>query len=534
MHPQSTRRHGAVGIGHGPRLPAKRLTFLALAGALLACSGGGSSSHGQPASPTLSSIALAPGNVTVSAGGQQQFAVVGSYSDHSTAPITSGIDWASSNPSVAAVAASGLATATNDPTSAGTTTITASVAGYSAQASVTVTPAALLAVAIEPPTASVVEASLQAFAAVGHYANGATAPLVNVTWSSSDETVATVDGSGFAAGVRSGGATITATDRATGKSSTASLTITPPVLESIAVSPADATVPAAFSRQFTAIGHFSGGKNPSLSGVTWSSSDAAVASIDAVTGLARGVAPGVVTVTASHSSGKLGTATLTVTAPVPVTEVTPAELPASGGPLAAGGAYPYTIKGLQPGTEYLVRLSSNDATPAELRPSVEVYPDASLGTSWVCSSWAGGPPCRAGVPSATGDLFILVTAAEHASYTLDVKPLPVLVAGGPAVSGSVDATETYYKIGGLPVPGSFQHTLAPVDPSAELFGYDRSGGPFGFTGYPPLPVAGALCSTALEAGPAKGCAGIVPATGEVYVTVEAWMTPAGTDFTLTP
>jgi hypothetical protein len=159
----------------------------------------------------------------------------------------------------------------------------------------------------------------------------------------------------------------------------------------------------------------------------------------------------------------------------------------------------------------------------------------------VCSSWAGGPSCRAGLPtvtlpSATGDLFVLVTGLLDTPYSLDVSPLRVLAAGE-QVAGSVDIVETYYKVDGLTpststTVGTFTATLGdgalPLDIFADMFVYDGPQGPFG---------AALLCSTVapLHGNSAaaitvpKSCAGITPASGAVYVSVEGWLT-AGLDF----
>ncbi len=49
--------------------------------------------------PTLSSIAVTPGNPTISTGATQQFTAMGTYSDGSTQNITSQVAWSSSNTS---------------------------------------------------------------------------------------------------------------------------------------------------------------------------------------------------------------------------------------------------------------------------------------------------------------------------------------------------------------------------------------------------------------------------------------------------
>ena len=76
------------------------------------------------ASP-LVSIAIAPVDTVIGAGRTEQFTATGTYSDGTTQDITKLVTWASATPSVATIAASGLATTL----SAGTSVITASSGG---------------------------------------------------------------------------------------------------------------------------------------------------------------------------------------------------------------------------------------------------------------------------------------------------------------------------------------------------------------------------------------------------------------------
>jgi uncharacterized protein YjdB len=85
-------------------------------------------------------------------------------------------------------------------------------------------------------------------------------------------------------------------------------------LNSLSVSPPTASLPAGLTQLFKASGLYSDGRTRTLtSGITWSSSDTAIASI-AADGTALTVSPGVVTITALHpATGIRATATLTVT-----------------------------------------------------------------------------------------------------------------------------------------------------------------------------------------------------------------------------
>jgi len=92
------------------------------------------------------------------------------------------------------------------------------------------------------------------------------------------------------------------------------LTLTPPNLESIAVTPATSTLSPGGTQQFIATGTFSDGSTQQLASVTWSSSNPNVAQITndwSNHGLALAVAAGTVTITATAGSVS-GTAMLTV------------------------------------------------------------------------------------------------------------------------------------------------------------------------------------------------------------------------------
>jgi len=138
----------------------------------------------------------------------------------------------------------------------------------------------------------------------------------SITWSSSDGTVATVNGSGLVTGVVAGAATITATSE--GKSGTAAITVTVVPVASVTVSPASASLAVSKTVQLTATPKDANG-NP-LSGrvVTWVSSNSAIASVNG--GLVAGVAAGSATITAT-SEGRSGAAAVTVSS-VPVASVT--------------------------------------------------------------------------------------------------------------------------------------------------------------------------------------------------------------------
>ena len=80
------------------------------------------------ATPALVSIEVAPADAEITALGQtQQFTATGTYDDDTTADITALVTWSSTDPSVASIGATGLATAVKE----GWAEITASLSGVS-------------------------------------------------------------------------------------------------------------------------------------------------------------------------------------------------------------------------------------------------------------------------------------------------------------------------------------------------------------------------------------------------------------------
>lgn len=255
---------------------------------------------------TLVSIAVTPSNPTIDWGATQQFTATGTYSDGATRDLTASVTWASSEDLVATITAGGLTTGA----AAGTATISATDGEISGSTTITVGAPPLVSIAVTPSTPSIAKGARQQFTAVGTYADDSVADITSsVSWSSGKTSVATIDASGLAAGVAPGTSTIRATSGSLSGSTT--LTVTPPSLISIAITPANPTVPLGSAEQFTATGTFADDTVADVTTkVTWTSSKNDAATIDA-TGLARAIAQGTSTITAS-SAGVSATTTMTV------------------------------------------------------------------------------------------------------------------------------------------------------------------------------------------------------------------------------
>lgn len=167
--------------------------------------------------PALSSITVSPATPSVSVGNSGQFSFTAL--DQFGAPFATTVGWSSSDPAVATINASGLATAL----AIGTTTITAASGAINGTALLTVTPAPVLTtITVSPATPLVASGTAQQFAATALDQFGATVTAA-ITWSSSNPAVATIDNTGLASTLSAGTTTITATSGAI--SGTALLTV---------------------------------------------------------------------------------------------------------------------------------------------------------------------------------------------------------------------------------------------------------------------------------------------------------------------
>ncbi|MCH7477684.1 MAG: Ig-like domain-containing protein, partial [SAR324 cluster bacterium] len=127
---------------------------------------------------------------------------------------------------VATVSSTGLVTALTS----GSTTVTATdvPTGIQGTATLTVIPVGSVAVsiAVTPNSPTTIVSSTEQFTAVATYNNGSQGDITaNVTWASSDLSVATVASGGLATALTSGTTTVTATDLPSGIQGTATLTV---------------------------------------------------------------------------------------------------------------------------------------------------------------------------------------------------------------------------------------------------------------------------------------------------------------------
>jgi uncharacterized protein YjdB len=329
--------------------------------------------------PILQSITVTPETATIEVDAKQQYTATGTYSDASTANITSSVTWASSNTTVATIDSAGLATGVGE----GITDITATSDLVSDTAALTVT-LALNSIAVTPAIATIPKGLTQQYTATGTYSDASTADITSsVTWASSATAVATIDSVGLATGVGDGSTNITAALDSV-VSNTATLTVTAPILQLITVTPETATIEVDANQQYTATGTYSDASTANItSSVTWASSNTTVATIDPAAGLATGVGKGITDITATSDSIS-DTAALTVTLALNSIAVTP--------------AIATILKGLT--QQYTAMGTYSDASTANITSSV----------TWASSATAVATIDSAGLATGVGDGSTEITA----------------------------------------------------------------------------------------------------------------------------
>jgi uncharacterized protein YjdB len=259
----------------------------------------------------LQTISLTPLTASIATGQTQAFNANGLFSDGSQTDITNAVSWASSATNFATVDQAGLATGA----SAGASTISASSgAATPGTAALTVTPAVLTEVDIAPDAQYIPVGGQLQLSLTGSYSDGSTQDITaNAIWSSSDPTLASVDpGTGIVSGVANSNnnpVTITATFGSISNTTTVYVTDAVPV--SIQLTPSTSSIASGTTQQYSAnVVYSDGSLQPVTAGLSWLSSSASVAGVDA-TGLATGLAPGQTTISVFYNS-MTATASLTV------------------------------------------------------------------------------------------------------------------------------------------------------------------------------------------------------------------------------
>ena len=283
----------------------------------------------------------------------------------------------------------------------------------------------------------------------------------NVTWSSDNESVATVDQNGRVTAVAQGGATITAA--VDGKSAECYVTVNaaaPVPVTSVSLDKTSLGLTEGDTETLTATVEPSDATNKN---VTWSTSDASIATV--TDGVVTAVAPGTATITVTTEDGnKAATCAVTVTAAtVPVTGVT---LNKTSTSLYVGDTETLTPT-ITPdnATNKNVTWSSDDTSVATVDASGLVTAVA-RGTAVITATAADGSGASASctvtvssyLPPANPNYRITVEATQGGTVTAD----PTAAKAGATVT-LTPAPDRGYQVGSVAVTDRFGDPVAVTE-----------------------------------------------------------------------
>jgi uncharacterized protein YjdB len=309
-----------------------------------------------------------------------------------------------------------------------------------------------------------------------------TDPLDTFTWTSSDDSAATVDGNGAVTAIAEGMTTITATGSNSANSGTALVTVeaTPPA--EIGVSPAEIILRPTQTAIFAAT------STNDLDTFSWSSSDTSVSTVDS-TGIVTAVGEGVVTIVARGSqTGSTGTASVTVAGAAP----------------AVLSVSPFGLV-LHPDSTATLTATSTDTED---------------GFNWSSSDDAIAAVDENGIVTAVSVGTVVITAAGTNSG--DTASTPVTVEAAPVVTIDVTPAETLLRPGRT---GTLEATSTNTEDTIVWTSSDNDVATVDTDG---IVTAVAEGKTAILAnGSVSGAVGSALVTVEAEIAVEIDVSPAG-------
>ena len=253
----------------------------------------------------VNSVTLNHKSVTVVNGMTVSLKAAVSPSDAENKNVT----WTSSNTSVATVSSTGVITAK----SVGTATITVTTEDGSKKATceVTVTPIRVSGVTLSSSTISMVNGNISTLTATVSPSNAANK---NVTWTSSNTSVATVSSSGVVTAKSVGTTTITVTTEDGSKKATCLVTVTPIKVSGVTLNSSTISIVNGNNMILTATVSPSNAANKNVS---WTSSNTSVATVSS-TGVVTAKSVGTATITVTTEDGNKKATTNITVKPLPI------------------------------------------------------------------------------------------------------------------------------------------------------------------------------------------------------------------------
>lgn len=364
----------------------------------------------EPTPPDISvtGVTLNKAELALSVGGSETLTATVAPAEATNKNVT----WKSSNAAIASVDANGKVTGV--AAGEATITVTTEDGGKTATCKVTVKTATI---AVTGVTLNKTATSLLVGGSETLTATVAPAEATNkkVTWKSDKPEIASVDANGKVTGVKAGETTITVTTEDGAKTATCKVTVTIPVT-GVTLNKTALTLNIGASETLTATVAPADATNKK---VTWKSSDAAVASVDA-NGKVTGVKAGEATITVTtEDGGKTATCKVTVK-PNLVSEITLAALAIYVGESKAITA---TVKP-DDATNKALTWTSSDETVATVDATGKVT-GKKIGTATITATAQDGSgvsgSCTVTVLSTVKKVTVTpanLTLGQNKSYTL--------------------------------------------------------------------------------------------------------------------
>ncbi|WP_420636979.1 Ig-like domain-containing protein [Candidatus Palauibacter sp.] len=291
------------------------LTLLATVALVKGCGDGDSPVAPSPDPPRPTTVAVSPATAELSALGATVQLTAEARDQGGNVITGAAVTWTTSVATVATVSSSGLVTAAGN----GATAIAATAGEASGNATVTVAQR-VSAVTVSPPAPTVVEGDTLRLRATAADANGHAVDVTGFSWSSSDSSIAAVDALGLVTGVSAGDAVISAT--ADGETGSAGLNVARTSPTAVSVTPDTANLTALGDTvRLRAEVRDQLGRIMNGMVVSWSSGDAAVATVD-TSGLVTAAGNGATAIAATAGEAS-GNATVTVAQRVSAVTVSP-------------------------------------------------------------------------------------------------------------------------------------------------------------------------------------------------------------------
>jgi trimeric autotransporter adhesin len=259
------------------------------------------------AAAALTRIAVSASQSSLPLGESESLTATGTFSDGSTQNLTQSATWTVNSTTLAKINAQGNLTGLAQ----GSVQASATYQGITGSASLTIGSAALMRIAVGASQSSLPLGESEALTATGTFSDGSTQNLTSsVTWQAIPTSVAKINAQGNLTGLGPGSAQVSAVYQAV--TGSASVTVGPPALLQIAVSPSQSSLPLGESEAMIATGSFSDGSTKNLTQTAvWSSSGAGIASVSSAGAVvAKGTGAATISATANSVTGN---ASLTVT-----------------------------------------------------------------------------------------------------------------------------------------------------------------------------------------------------------------------------